>query len=71
MRCWIAHHVRVDAFEDVGGLSSKECKRLVRRCERAFSGHGKLPRGAELDKKLLLEALPKLRRHLQEMKARD
>lgn len=36
LRYWIAHHVKVDAYDDIGGFSSEQCEQLVRQCERVF-----------------------------------
>ena len=65
MRYWIADYVGVAAFKDVGGMSSRECERLIGVCKRAFAGNIKLPRGARIDKKLKLQGLMKLRAMLQ------
>ena len=61
LRYWVAHHTQAKVSVDVGGLTSEECKRLITRCELVFSGQAKPPRGAKLDKRLQLAAIPKLR----------
>lgn len=60
LRHWIAHHVGVASFVDVGGMSGADCERLIGVCEQAFRGGKKLPRGAKLDKKLKPESLTKM-----------
>lgn len=56
-RHWLSHHVGIPAFVDVGGLSSKECQRLVQVVARAFAGEIKLPRHGRMNKRLRLEWL--------------
>lgn len=67
LRYWVTHHTRAMHYEDVGGLSSEECKRLVTRCELVFTGRARPPRGVKLDKRLKLMAIPKLRNFLHEI----
>lgn len=67
LRYWVAYHTKAKHFQDVGGLSSEECQRLIARCELVFSGRAKSPRGMRLDKRLMLVSIPKLRRFLHEM----
>lgn len=67
LRYWVACHTGAKHFQDVGGLSSEECRKLIVRCESVFSGRAKPPRGARLDKRLKLVAIPKLRGFLHKM----
>lgn len=67
LRHWIAHHVGVASFVDVGGMSGDECERLIRLCDQSFHGRKKLPRGAKLDRKLKLRAIIMTRRMLQQI----
>lgn len=64
-RYWIAHHVGLPEFADVGGLNDEECERLVRVIAKAFAGHIKLPRHAQVNKKLKVELFNTVPRGLQ------
>lgn len=59
-RNWLAHHVGLEEFVDVGSLDDRECERLVRVIAQAFAGRLKLPRHGQLDNKLKLELLKAL-----------
>ena len=63
-RHWLAHHVGIPSFVDVGGLSSQECQRLVQAVARAFAGEIKLPRHGTMNNRLRLEWLDKRPRGL-------
>ena len=71
LRYWIAHHTGADAHEDIGGLTSVQCKRLIRRCNQVFFHGARPPRGVKLNRKLKLVALPKFRRYLDELEGED
>lgn len=67
LRYWVGHQVAVDEFNNVGGLTGPDCVKLVTRIERVFAGGVKGPRGVKVDRRLMLTALPKLRRLLREL----
>lgn len=64
LRYWIASHSGCQPQEDVGGFSRKQCRRLIKQCERVFCGQAKPPRGAKLDRKLQVLAIPRIRSYV-------
>lgn len=71
LRYWVSHHTDADAHEDVGGLTSAQCKGLIRRCNQVFFHGARPPRGLKLNRKLKLAALMRFRGYLSKLDAED